>query len=887
MSVKNNKMLRFGVKVIALFNAILLGVGVLTLAAKTPAFAQELPLDEGKIVATKQHVDSPKVFYENSAFVLKAGVGSEIHPLENTINFFSHGYSRGSQVFIFEIPDHAPELEFLGAAGEAWYMAHYNTVGRHTIWAGVGADVAIPAEEFRDSVFTLDLIDVRGPGRVEMFGWTEADDTESVGLITRMFSSTDSRFKSFLMTPGNHTHNYTVFEKPGRYQMVYRASARTKDGKLISGPEQVMQWQVGGNEPAKILPTQSAHNSANAPAGLSIKNSVNQPQDVAQHMRELSYRVPANFAADKLQNAYVQFTVNGYHLANVSLVNKIASWNEVLGSSKGIYQAILRDKNGAELLRSAPLEYIPGKDAHTQEFGQQVTPIKTAQQTVYKEIEYTGEPGFQVNISPSEYADARKIEVVFADPQLLGNVKIATKADAQATVLLSSASFNVGGHKSFTFHTPWDSDDEDNLLFIEFVPHPLAKNLSSVTHVVTSAYESGKTYQAAVKVPVQAPNPADLGTGNGANGANPGNAAGGANTNPAPSGAHTKAWGDRALIKKGHLDIAAVFDGQLELVLRDESGQLAAGAVNRKLDDVAIAVPDAARLKRIPESLQNKFGDMPLWVLPETQNLDLPWPGYSTERVAAAAVLPGSINLELVEMQGPGEFALFESDAFGEYQTLLESFAGGKRQLALEAGVHAHAAWAFNKPGVYEITFRYSATDSNGAELATAPQKIMFVVGDAVLSAADSHSGQGAGSGADNSVPGMVGGAESSGGANSANVFSGAQHAGQHAANLEIGGSGAQVFAHRANAPKRARADFAQAAQAQVTGVQEVDSAPQAAADNLENTSNAQNSVAAVQQAATITVDNTQLVFAVCCGAVLGGLAGAYVLQRLRKQARL
>ena len=52
-------------------------------------------------------------------------------------------------------------------------MAPTLTWGNHDpIWAGLGASVKIPTEQFRDGVFATDILSVDGPGRMELFRYT-------------------------------------------------------------------------------------------------------------------------------------------------------------------------------------------------------------------------------------------------------------------------------------------------------------------------------------------------------------------------------------------------------------------------------------------------------------------------------------------------------------------------------------------------------------------------------------------------------------------------------------------------------------------------------------------------------------------------------------------
>ena len=58
----------------------------------------------------------------------------------------------------------------------------------------------------------------------------------------------DSPHSAYIVA-GTHTHNSTLFTKPGRYRLTYRTSARGKDGQLIANEPQTTTIQVGGQKP--------------------------------------------------------------------------------------------------------------------------------------------------------------------------------------------------------------------------------------------------------------------------------------------------------------------------------------------------------------------------------------------------------------------------------------------------------------------------------------------------------------------------------------------------------------------------------------------------------------------------------------------------------------
>lgn len=187
--------------------------------------------DGDKLVATQAHVDSPHTMWDstkqNFYLISKFGDGRRI---ENTVNWVGKGYTSswlgfGSN-YTYRVTD-KPGYSFLGKPGQALYRAPANPGSPYEpIWIGMGANSDIPVEEFRDQSVVLDLLDFKGPGRMEM--WTSGYHGPN-----RMLSSHDTALRSYWMEAGTHTHNETTFTKPGRYEFTYRAIARHKDGHII------------------------------------------------------------------------------------------------------------------------------------------------------------------------------------------------------------------------------------------------------------------------------------------------------------------------------------------------------------------------------------------------------------------------------------------------------------------------------------------------------------------------------------------------------------------------------------------------------------------------------------------------------------------------------
>jgi surface-anchored protein len=108
-----------------------------------------------------------------------------------------------------------------------------------------------------------------------------------------------------------------------------------------------------------------------------------------------------------------------------------------------------------------------------------------------------------------------------------------------------------------------------------------------------------------------------------------------------------------------------------------------------------------------------------VWILPQTEeghSDHLLFLGLSAEEQEPGLFLNDRITLSLAGVTGPGQFALYEVDAFGTPSVFMNSADGitDADRVDLLAGTHRHANWAFTMPGEYEVSFRASGTLADG-----------------------------------------------------------------------------------------------------------------------------------------------------------------------------
>jgi surface-anchored protein len=184
------------------------------------------------------------------------------------------------------------------------------------------------------------------------------------------------------------------------------------------------------------------------------------------------------------------------------------------------------------------------------------------------------------------------------------------------------------------------------------------------------------------------------------------------------------------VVEQGHVDAVDVAyeDGALALHVHDETVD---PSVERDPADVVLRVLPAAQTT-VPADPAYRFlgrAGAPVWILPETQNPDLLWPGLSTEDIGSGVLANDTVTLTLCQVRGPGKLSVFTSDPFGAPVVLANSGDGTPDRLTLATGGHQHVNWGFTRTGVYKATFQATATLADGARVTSEPATYTFQVG--------------------------------------------------------------------------------------------------------------------------------------------------------------
>jgi surface-anchored protein len=116
-----------------------------------------------------------------------------------------------------------------------------------------------------------------------------------------------------------------------------------------------------------------------------------------------------------------------------------------------------------------------------------------------------------------------------------------------------------------------------------------------------------------------------------------------------------------------------------------------------------------------------------VFVLPQAEAEHLPFLGLNTEELDPQ-LFEGDVTLTLMAVDGPGTFFLYQTDAFGLPDLLLDGRGGLAGGVRLPLGTHSHANWAFTWPGEYVLTFVLTALQAGGEVLESEPQRLQVEI---------------------------------------------------------------------------------------------------------------------------------------------------------------
>lgn len=733
---------------------------------------------DAPIVRTQTHVDSPHAVWQDGNFKLMSNSAGLV-PIEDTINWVSHGRMDGGLgAYAWRVPND-PRFDFLKAKDNQLMYYGGPAVGfpkdTMPIWAGFGAAADLPTDQFRDKSFNMEIVDFKGPGRMELFRYNGEDYP-----LNRLWSSHDPGFRTTWVNAGTHTHNATTFTRPGHYEVTYRASARKKDGTFIHSQPQTLVWQVGGTNPAErtITDLDAAFNDAKSEGSAAEDSESNAPMfKMAPSTADTKGAKEGILTTLSLDTGNAKdtgravFTINGHYLAERKVEGGKASWDEMIGEEKSDFQAIFIPDDNSPSPRwvSEPVEFwtsaVTAKEraakddeAFTTKSGELPTPeIEEIEPFETEPLEITSS---DITVSTSEvYGKEDKNIDITVEPE-----------DDRTTVRVTGGFYKVNGEPMTSLPEKHIADCEIGFtsgpgqrtsrqlidsckqpgyqLMLRIVPDSRsdAGGATLFSHTHKDAY---KPIAETTVSFADAPDSADPQEPEGSEEAEDSNApkkpqgseeAEGSEDSapteesspeapsttpkpsvpnapkPKPQGPKDKDTPNKELnLHRGHVDIAPIHeDGELHLGIKDETNLYHIGAIWRKPSDVFFTVPKQVKTtvnKDIPHF--GKKGSA-AYVLPETQRTGVVWPGISTEDAYKDTKKNYTFTFTPVKAPKDGEWLAYLADQTGLDQRLAGS--DGTHSYTTEGPDHMHLNWAFNKPGTYEVGVTVAEQDGKTAK---------------------------------------------------------------------------------------------------------------------------------------------------------------------------
>jgi surface-anchored protein len=162
-------------------------------------------------------------------------------------------------------------------------------------------------------------------------------------------------------------------------------------------------------------------------------------------------------------------------------------------------------------------------------------------------------------------------------------------------------------------------------------------------------------------------------------------------------------------ISTGHVDVVDVDYASGVLTV-----QALVNGAERDPATVELVVLNGAKTT-VPNNSAYSFlgapGD-PVWILPQTQNTNLLWPGWNATDVPSGVFQSNTLQMSLTSVTG-GELAIYTT-SLGNPTVLFDNGNGLPDTRPLATGAHTHANWAFSSAGTYTVTFQVTGTLTNG-----------------------------------------------------------------------------------------------------------------------------------------------------------------------------
>ena len=184
------------------------------------------------------------------------------------------------------------------------------------------------------------------------------------------------------------------------------------------------------------------------------------------------------------------------------------------------------------------------------------------------------------------------------------------------------------------------------------------------------------------------------------------------------------------MIQAGHADFGPTLaGGNWKIQIRDDTGD---DPVWRDPENVVFKLGSSSIIPMPNDATYNFIGEKPgtkLYVIPQTQNPDVPWLGWNTQEGGVLNELDRGANLSLEGVSGPGKLHVYLENGNNNPQQLWDSTKGYPQNSWIEANAHTHVNWVFSKPGIYHVKLTFSGKLKNGRKVSDT-RVLNFAVGE-------------------------------------------------------------------------------------------------------------------------------------------------------------
>ncbi|MCI0538030.1 MAG: choice-of-anchor M domain-containing protein, partial [Verrucomicrobiales bacterium] len=164
-------------------------------------------------------------------------------------------------------------------------------------------------------------------------------------------------------------------------------------------------------------------------------------------------------------------------------------------------------------------------------------------------------------------------------------------------------------------------------------------------------------------------------------------------------------------LDKGHTDVGIAFEtGEWDLHIHHETTD------TEYAPNEAVLQFGAASEQPISDLPDFQFlGDAgrSTWILPQVENENLLFLGLAAEEIEDGVFVNNTLRVELVSVEGPGNFFVWTLDPLGKPQLHFNSADGilsSQDFYLLRTGGHQDMNWAVSAPGTYRVGYRVSGT---------------------------------------------------------------------------------------------------------------------------------------------------------------------------------